>query len=120
MIAIVDDDESFRRATASFIRSLGYAAAAFGSAQAFLESDRINDTDCVISDVQMPGMTGIELQGRLIAQGHHLPVIFVTAYPEVKTRGRALAAGAVGYLDKPFSDRTLIACLNEALSVRPA
>jgi FixJ family two-component response regulator len=70
--------------------------------------------------VQMPGMTGIELQGRLIAQGHHLPVIFVTAYPEVKTRGRALAAGAVGYLDKPFSDHTLIACLNEALSARPA
>ena len=120
MIAIVDDDESFRRATASFIRSLGYVAAAFGSAEAFLKSDRINDTDCVISDVQMPGMTGIELQCRLIAQGHHLPVIFVTAYPEVKTRGRALAAGAVGYLDKPFSDHTLIACLNEALSVRPA
>jgi len=116
MIAIVDDDESFRRATASFIRSLGYVA----SAEAFLKSDRINDTDCVISDVQMPGMTGIELQGRLIAQGHHLPVIFVTAYPEVKTRGRALAAGAVGYLDKPFSDHTLIACLNEALSARPA
>jgi FixJ family two-component response regulator len=120
MIAIVDDDESFRRATASFIRSLGYAAAAFGSAEAFLKSDRISDTDCLISDVQMPGMTGIELQGHLIARGHHLPVIFVTAFPEVKTRGRALAAGAVGFLDKPFRDQTLIACLNEALSARPA
>jgi FixJ family two-component response regulator len=120
MIAIVDDDESFRRATASFVRSLGYVAAAFGSAEAFLTSDRIRDTDCLISDVQMPGMTGIELQGQLIARGHHLPVIFVTAFPEVKTKGRALAAGAVGYLDKPFSDQTLIACLNEALSDRPS
>jgi len=101
MIAIVDDDESFRRATASFVRSLGYVAAAFGSAEAFLTSDRIRDTDCLISDVQMP-------------------VIFVTAFPEVKTKGRALAAGAVGYLDKPFSDQTLIACLNEALSDRPS
>jgi FixJ family two-component response regulator len=120
MIAIVDDDESFRRATASFVRSLGYVAAAFGSAEAFLTSDRIRDTDCLISDVQMPGMTGIELQGQLIARGHDLPVIFVTAFPEVKTKGRALAAGAVGYLDKPFSDQTLIECLNEALSDRPS
>jgi FixJ family two-component response regulator len=120
MIAIVDDDESFRRATASFVRSLGYVAAAFGSAEAVLTSDRLSDTDCLISDVQMPGMTGIELQGQLIARGHHLPIIFVTAFPEVKTKGRALAAGAVGYLDKPFSDHTLIACLNEALSDRPS
>jgi FixJ family two-component response regulator len=118
-IAIVDDDESFRRATASFIRSLGYAATAFGSAEAFLKSDGVRDIDCLISDVQMPGMTGIELQGHLIAQGHQLPVIFVTAFPEVKARTRALAAGAVGFLGKPFNDHTLIACLNEALSAGP-
>lgn len=120
MIAIVDDDESFRRATASFVRSLGYAAMAYGSAEAFLKSDGIRDTDCLISDVQMPGMTGIELQGRLIAQGHQVPVIFVTAFPEGKTRGRALAAGAIGFLDKPFNDNKLIACLHEALSARPS
>ena len=120
MIAIVDDDESFRRATASFIRSLGYAAAAFGSAEAFLKSEGIRNTDCLISDVQMPGMTGIELQGQLIAEGHDLPVIFVTAFPEIKARTRALAAGAIGFLGKPFNDHMLIACLDEALSARPS
>ena len=85
LIAIVDDDDSFRRATTSFIRSLGYAVLPFASAEAFLNSDRLRDTDCVISDVQMPGMNGVELQDKLIAQGHRLPVIFVTAFPEMKS-----------------------------------
>jgi FixJ family two-component response regulator len=116
LIAIVDDDDSFRRATTSFVRSLGYMAAAFASAEAFLQSDRVGDTDCLITDVQMPGMDGIELQSRLIAQGHRLPVIFITAFPEMKARGQALAAGAAGFLDKPFSDQSLITCLNEALA----
>jgi FixJ family two-component response regulator len=120
VIAIVDDDESFRRATTSFIRSLGYGAAAFDSAEAFLESDRIQDTDCLITDVQMPGMTGIELQDRLVAQGSRLPVIFITAFPEMKARAQALAGGAVGFLAKPFNDQRLIACLNEALTARSA
>jgi FixJ family two-component response regulator len=118
MIAIVDDDESFRRATTSFVRSLGYGTAAFESAEAFLKSDRVRDADCLITDVQMPGMTGIELQGRLIAQGHHLPIIFITAFPEMKARAQALASGAVGFLAKPFSDQGLIACLNKALVAR--
>ena len=118
VIAIVDDNESFRRATTSFIRSLGYGAAAFDSAEAFLESDRIHDTDCLITDVQMPGMTGIELQDRLIAQGYRLPVIFITAFPGMKTRAQALAGGAVGFLTKPFNDQRLIACLDEALTAR--
>jgi FixJ family two-component response regulator len=115
VIAIVDDDESFRRATTSFVRSLGYGAAAFDSAEAFLKSDRVSETDCLITDVQMPGMTGIELQGRLISQGHSLPIIFITAFPEIKARTQALAAGAVGFLSKPFNDENLITCLNEAL-----
>ncbi|MGB2659407.1 MAG: response regulator, partial [Pseudolabrys sp.] len=102
MIAIVDDDDSFRRATTSFVRSLGYGTATFDSAEAFLGSDSIHDTDCLITDVQMPGMTGIELQDRLIAQGHRLPVIFITAFPEMTARAQALAAGAVGFLAKPF------------------
>ena len=118
VIAIVDDDESFRKATTSFIRSLGYSAAAFPSAEAFLNSDIIQDTDCLITDVQMPGMTGIELQSRLIAQGRRLPVIFVTAFPEMEARGRALRAGAIGFLDKTFSDQKLISCLDEALTDR--
>ena len=116
VIAIVDDDESFRRATTSFVRSLGYGTAAFDSAEAFLKSERVNDADCLITDVQMPGMTGIELQGRLIEQGHSLPVIFITAFPEMKARAQAIAAGAIGFLAKPFDDKGLIQCLDEALA----
>lgn len=120
VIAVVDDDKSFRRAIMSFIRSLGYGAAAFDSAEALLKSDQIQDIDCLITDLQMPGMTGIELQDRLIAQGHRLPVIFITAFPGVKARAQALARGAVGFLAKPFNDQRLIACLNEALTARNA
>ena len=117
VIAIVDDDESFRRATTSFVRSLGYTALQFASAEAFLKSDRLHDTDCLISDVQMPGMNGIELQSKLIVQGYRLPIIFVTAFAEMRARTQALAAGAIGFLAKPFSDEELITCLNEALAV---
>ena len=116
VIAIVDDDESFRRATTSFVRSLGYGTAAFESAEAFLKSDHVHDADCLITDVQMPGMTGIELQGRLIAQGSSLPVIFITAFPEMRARAQAVAAGAIGFLAKPFDDQGLVACLNQALA----
>lgn len=120
VIAIVDDDESFRRATTSFVRSLGYGTAAFDSAEAFLKSDRLDDADCLITDVQMPGMTGIELQGQLNSQGHRLPIIFITAFPEMKVRAQALAGGAIGFLSKPFNDQGLIACLNKALVARSA
>jgi FixJ family two-component response regulator len=118
VIAIVDDDESFRHATLSFVRSLGYSAAAFPSADAFLNSNAIENTDCLITDVQMPGMSGIELQNYLLAQGNRVPVIFVTAFPETRARGDALRAGAVGFLGKPFGDENLISCLNKALATR--
>jgi len=118
VIAVVDDDESFRHATMSFIRSLGYAVIQFASAEAFLKSDRLHETDCLISDVEMPGMNGVELQGKLIAQGHHLPIIFMTAFPEIKSRAQALAAGAIGFLAKPFNDEMLVTCLSEALGAR--
>ena len=118
VIAIVDDDDSFRRATTSFVRSLGYDAAAFDSAEAFLKSKHLREADCLISDVQMPGMTGIELQDELIAQGRAMPIIFITAFPEMKVRAQALASGAVGILDKPFSDQTLIKFLRKALATR--
>ena len=120
VIAIVDDDESFRRATVSFIRSLGYATAAFASAEAFLHSDCGYDVDCLITDVQMPGMSGIQLQSHLLEQGRKLPIIFVTAFSEIKATGRAIAAGAVGFLDKPFGEEKLITCLNQALAQRGA
>jgi FixJ family two-component response regulator len=118
VIAIVDDDDSFRRATMSFIRSLGYAVLQFASAEAFLKSNQLRDADCLISDVQMPGVNGVELQGKLIDEGHRLPIIFVTAFPEMKSRARALAAGAICFLGKPFNDEVLITCLNEALSAK--
>ena len=118
VIAIVDDDESFRRATMSFIRSLGYVVLQFASAEAFLNSDRLHHADCVISDLQMPGMNGIELQNKLIVQGHHLPIIFISAFSEMRARAQALAAGAIGFLAKPFSDEELIACLNKALAAK--
>ena len=118
VIAIVDDDESFRHATISFIRSLGYSAAAFPSADAFINSNVVENADCLITDVQMPGMSGIELQNYLIAQGHRVPIIFVTAFPEMEARDNAFRAGAVGFLGKPFGDENLISCLNKALAIR--
>ena len=118
LIAIVDDDDSFRRATTSFIRSLGYAVLQFGSAEAFLQSDRLHHADCLISDVQMPGMNGIELQSKLTVQGYRLPIIFVTAFSEMRARAQALSAGAIGFLAKPFSDEELVACLDKALAAK--
>jgi CheY-like chemotaxis protein len=90
LISIVDDDESVRETTKVLMRSLGYVADAFASAEEFLESGHVYDYSCLISDMQMPGMNGIELQNRLIAQGYRLPIIFITAYPEPKLRTRAL------------------------------
>ena len=115
IVSIVDDDESVREATKGLVRSLGYSAAAFSSAEEFLNSDRLNDTSCLIADVQMPGLSGVELQHHLLEQGHRLPIIFVTAYPEDRIRARALEAGAVDFLSKPFSDDQLIMCLDTAL-----
>jgi FixJ family two-component response regulator len=101
------------------MRSLGYTALQFASAEVFLKSDSLHDTDCLISDVQMPSMNGIELQSKLIVQGYRLPIIFVTAFSEMRARAQALAAGAIGFLAKPFSDEELITCLNPAPGVFP-
>src|SRR5689334_16691123 len=95
VISIVDDDESFCRALSALVRSLGHRVVAYGSAEEFLESGSVAITACLISDVQMPGMSGLDLQRRLRAEGHHLPIIFVAADPELKARGQALAAGAL-------------------------
>jgi FixJ family two-component response regulator len=118
VISIVDDDESFRRATTNFVRSLGYTAATFSSAEEFLQADGARRTDCLITDLQIPGMTGLELQTRLTAEGHRMPIIFISAFPEMKARAQALAAGAAAFLDKPFNDDTLITCLSQALAAR--
>jgi FixJ family two-component response regulator len=115
VISIVDDDRSMRDATSALVRSLGFAVATFASAEDFLASSRVDDTACLITDVQMPGLSGIELQSRLIAQGRSMPIIGVTAFPEESVRSQMLEAGAVGFLSKPFNDECLISCLAIAL-----
>jgi FixJ family two-component response regulator len=115
LISIVDDDESMRESTKGLVRSFGYQAAAFASAEEFMRSACVGDTSCLIADVQMPGLSGIDLQSWLIARGIRMPTIFVTAFPEEGTRVRAMTAGAVGYLDKPFSEESLLKCLDTAL-----
>ena len=113
VISIIDDDESVREATRSLVRSLGYSARVYASAEEYLQSDR--DSSCLITDLHMPGMSGADLQDRLIADGHRIPIIFMTAYSEEKVRARVLDAGAFGFLRKPFDDEHLIECLDKAL-----
>jgi len=115
LISIIDDDASVRIATNRLVRSLGYAAHTFASADGFLQSPHVNDTACVIADVQMPGMSGIELQSFLIAHGRSVPMIFITAFPEESIRSRALKAGAVCFLSKPFDGTILIELIDIAL-----
>ncbi|WP_334174591.1 response regulator [Pseudoxanthobacter sp.] len=115
MVMIIDDDEAVRTATASLLRSWGFATSTFARAEDFLHSPRLNEAGCVISDVQMPGMNGLELQARLIAGGHPVPLIFITAFPEERIRRQADAAGAAGFFVKPFDGDEMIACLRQAL-----
>jgi FixJ family two-component response regulator len=115
VISIIDDDASVRAAMRSLVRSLGFAADTFASAEDFLQSPRVNESSCVITDVQMPGLSGIELQDRLLAEGRSMPIIFVTAFPNEAVRVRAMKAGAIGFLIKPFDAPTLISALDVAL-----
>jgi FixJ family two-component response regulator len=115
-IAIVDDDESVRIALAGLVRSLGYQARSFASADAFLGCGEVQDFDCLITDIQMPGMSGIELQQQLAASNHPLPVIMITARPELALEERALAGGAVTLLRKPFGAAAIIDCLQSILN----
>jgi FixJ family two-component response regulator len=115
LVAIIDDDASVRATTDSLVRSLGYIVDTFASAEEFLRSDNLDDLSCVIADVQMPGMSGVELQSRLLTQGNHVPFIFVTAFPNERVRAQALRAGAICYLTKPFDGDSLIQGLQDAL-----
>jgi FixJ family two-component response regulator len=115
MISIIDDDPSVRQATDGLVRSLGYRAATFACAEDYLQSDRMNETSCVIADVQMPGLSGVELQSVLIARGNRTPMIFVTAFPEERIRKQVLEAGAIGFLGKPLDEERLIEHLETAL-----
>ncbi len=115
MVSIVDDDPLAREGIKELVESLGYNATAFVSAHDFLRSEAIGTTRCVITDLQMPGLNGLELQERLQALGYSTPVILITAYPDDEHRCRAMRAGAVGFLSKPFEEQALLECLSIAM-----
>jgi FixJ family two-component response regulator len=117
LISVVDDDESVRESLQSLLRSVGFAVKAFASAEEFLNSNHWGDNDCLILDVRMPRMSGIELHRRLVASDCEVPVIFITAHgSDEEVRSRALNDGAVAYLVKPFSEDALLNAVRTALS----
>ncbi len=120
LIAIVDDDGFVREATRALVRSIGFDAVTFSSAEEFLLSDLVEEASCLIADVQMPGLSGLELQSRLAAEGNRTPIIFITAFPEERIRSQAMATGACGFLSKPFKEESLIGCIEAALAGRRA
>ena len=115
LVAIIDDDASVRATTDSLVRSLGHIVHTFACAEEFLRSNRLDDFSCVIADVQMPGMSGVELQAHLLSQGYRVPFIFFTAFPDEWIRAQALSAGAICYLTKPFEGDSLVQGLQAAL-----
>lgn len=115
VISVIDDDASIRIAADSLLRARGYAVGTFASAAEFLRSRHMDETSCVITDVRMPHMSGVELQTVLRNQGRTTPFIFITAFPEESARLRALQDGAVCFLSKPFDAPTLIRCVEAAL-----
>ena len=115
MISIVDDDASVRDGVNGLVRSLGYTTAVFSSAEEYLQSSAARNSSCLITDLGMPGMSGADLQERLIADGNMMPVIIMTASRDDGLRRRVLNAGARGFLRKPFADQQLIDCLQDAL-----
>jgi FixJ family two-component response regulator len=117
LISVVEDDQFFRESMRNLIRSLDYSVEAFSSAADFLASPRLIETVCLIADVNMPAMTGIELYGRLIDGGYTIPTILVTAYPNDVERAEALKNGVVCYLRKPIDEKHLVRCLRAALPV---
>ena len=115
IISVVDDDESVREATGARMKSLGFGARTFSSALEFLASSDIEDTSCMVVDINMPHMTGVELHRRLIDLGYTIPTILITAYPDEEVRARVLADGVICYLVKPFDDEDLLHCIRLAL-----
>jgi FixJ family two-component response regulator len=115
LVAIVDDDVSVRQSARRLVRSLGYRSEAFGSAEEFLESDVISEAACLIADVRMPRMGGLELQRRVAGRKPSMPIVFITALATEDEQRRALRAGAVAFLRKPFDTQVLLAVLRKAL-----
>ena len=119
LISVVEDDEPFRESMRKLVTALGYAVEVFPSAANFLESPLLGETTCLVTDVQMPGMTGVELHRHLVNAGYAIPTILVTAYPNEAARTRALKDGVVCYLRKPVDDDQLERCLRSALAGTP-
>ena len=117
LISVVDDDPVVRDATADLLNSLGYTALGFESAEKFLDSGHIKSTGCLITDQQLPGLSGIELQAQLHADGYRTPIIFITAFPEPNIRKQALDAGAVAFLAKPYEQADLLSSIKTAFSI---
>ena len=115
LIAIVDDDLMICEATKDLVEAFGFNARTFTSAGEFLNSDCVSGTACLIADMQMPGTSGLELHRKLIASGRHIPVIFITAFPDERVHKRALRAGAICYLSKPFDGERLRSCIRSAM-----
>jgi FixJ family two-component response regulator len=120
LVSVVDDDESVRESLPDLLQQLGFAVEAFSSAEAFLTSDVVSETSCLILDVAMPGMSGPELQQELIGRQQEIPIVFITANGDKTVRPRLLAQGAVECLFKPFSEAALLDALNAALRMRSA
>jgi FixJ family two-component response regulator len=115
LISIVDDDDSLRNSLNNLIRSVGFGVQGFSSAEAFLSSNQLHDTACLILDVRMPGMSGLELQRQLVTTNCGIPIIFITSHADDDARTRALEAGAVDFLYKPFREEALLNAIHKAL-----
>jgi FixJ family two-component response regulator len=115
LVAIVDDDDSVRTALQGLLKAVGLPAQAFASAEGFLESGKQDQTACLIADIRMPGMSGLELQAKLNAERRRIPIIFITAHGDARMRMQALRAGAVEFLTKPFDDEALLESVRAAL-----
>jgi FixJ family two-component response regulator len=120
IVSIIDDDISVRVAVADIVRSMDLTAKTFASGQDFLSANRLADTACIVADVQMPGISGIELQQALTAKELKIPMIFITAYPDERVRDKALEGGAICFLNKPFGGPAIIECIERALRIRDA
>jgi FixJ family two-component response regulator len=116
VISIVDDDESVRTALKSLIDSVGFRAEVFGSGEEFLKSPYVSRTNCLIADVRMPGMNGLELQERLQAAGSPVPIVFISAHDDKEARARGLREGAIAFLQKPFSEDSLLGAITAGLN----
>ena len=116
VICIVDDDRWARGGLEDLIASLGYKARCFESAEQFIESGELESASCVITDLHMPGLSGLDLQSRLRSEGYRTPIIFVTAYPSETHRSRAFEGGALGFLTKPYDEQSLVDCIKLAIT----